>query len=172
MGLFKRGESLCVLNTDIGFQDSAFIWEQLDGVDGDTHYVGHDFSVPPPNSNSDSREEEARRDLGKPIIKEEGRQVSARRSELGRPAREEGRQISAIRSDLTRPAREEGRQVSARLPETSVNPPSDSNYGVPLHMQPNQIFTGETQRTAQPQRTAQVQSEPRRQRKRDQCSIQ
>merc|ERR1712112_437541 len=154
MGLFKRGENLYVLNTDIGFQDSAFIWEQLDGVDGDTHYVGHDFSVPPPNSNSDSREEEARRDLGKPIIKEEGRQVSARRSELGRPAREEGR------------------QVSARLPETSVNPPSDSNYGVPLHMQPNQIFTGETQRTAQPQRTAQVQSEPRRQRKRDQCSIQ
>jgi len=45
--VFKTGNRLYQLNTDIGFQDSELIWEQLDEVDGDTTYVIHDFSHPP-----------------------------------------------------------------------------------------------------------------------------
>jgi len=47
--VFKTDNRLYQLNTDIGFQDSELIWEQLDEVDGDTTYVTHDFS-PPPNT--------------------------------------------------------------------------------------------------------------------------
>jgi len=46
--VFKTGNRLYQLNTDIGFQDSELIWEQLDEVDGDTTYVIHDFSHPRP----------------------------------------------------------------------------------------------------------------------------
>lgn len=41
--LFKHEKRLFVLNTDIGFLGSHLIWEQLDSVDGNTTYVGHDF---------------------------------------------------------------------------------------------------------------------------------
>jgi len=46
--VFKTDNRLYQLNTDIGFQDSELIWEQLDEVDGDTTYVTHDFSPPRP----------------------------------------------------------------------------------------------------------------------------
>eukprot|EP00397_Hematodinium_sp_SG-2012_P024111 GEMP01025099.1.p1 GENE.GEMP01025099.1~~GEMP01025099.1.p1 ORF type:complete len:422 (+),score=97.19 GEMP01025099.1:173-1438(+) len=44
--IFKHDDKLFLLNTDIGFQRSNLIWEQLDELDGDTNYVGHDFYQP------------------------------------------------------------------------------------------------------------------------------
>lgn len=41
--LFRKGDSLYSLCTDVGFLDTGVVWEQLDVVDGDTVYLNADF---------------------------------------------------------------------------------------------------------------------------------
>eukprot|EP00930_Biecheleria_cincta_P034325 TRINITY_DN23738_c0_g1_i1.p1 TRINITY_DN23738_c0_g1~~TRINITY_DN23738_c0_g1_i1.p1 ORF type:complete len:443 (+),score=70.49 TRINITY_DN23738_c0_g1_i1:69-1397(+) len=41
--LFRKGDLLYSLCTDVGFLDTGVVWEQLDVVDGDTLYLNADF---------------------------------------------------------------------------------------------------------------------------------
>ena len=60
--VFKLDGVLYVLVTDVGYQhEASIVWEKLDGIDGDTDFVGADFRVAAPKA---TLEPSARGDVG------------------------------------------------------------------------------------------------------------